>query len=351
MGNVRSYFFNRVGGQDSFNQQKQLDNELLKNLSHEEINFLNHDWFLVVCGATTIEALRWTKSMPRSQISTPNFHVCYMSAIVLHQGKVMFCGGMETDINRSIMSSIISFDGKHWKKEGDMLHKRGAPCAVSVAGLLYIFGGYNYENGYDLGCDKFVHQCETFEDGKCTIYTTENPPRFHHSSSAVVVEDVVYIIGGNPVAPMDTRWASTPNSLCSSTVNCLKTKTNKWSDGPPLNHGRNDFAVAKLRSKIYVFGGTNTREHPGSAEFLDTSIDNPTWTLLPTAPLPLYCASSCIASNEEFIVLGGGKQPYSFNTISLTWSKTIKKPNSEKVEQVESLCKCSGGSKIFGLGM
>nr|CAB3259570.1 kelch-like protein 12 [Phallusia mammillata] len=73
-------------------------------------------WFLLTPNST-VKTLQLKEDSSCDDVQTP-LHVSYQSAIVLHENKVVFCGGLSLTHNKAT-TSIVSFDGEVWKGEGN----------------------------------------------------------------------------------------------------------------------------------------------------------------------------------------------------------------------------------------
>nr|CAB3259483.1 kelch-like protein 12 [Phallusia mammillata] len=298
-------------------------------------------------------------------VRTP-FHVSHQSAIVLHENKVMFFGGAHPN-NKLGTTSIISFDEQVWKLEGNLNFPRTKASAVSVEGAVYIFGGTN---------TKVEYRTEMYVDGHCLHDKPKDLKQNRSFPYAVVIEEIIYLIGGDETASLQPRQSGNQLNFAAgnqmpfgatnqinfrarnqfnfgarnqTSVDAINTQTSEWYTVPPLNFLRTSFTASSVGNTIYVFGGcNNNRQRFNTGEFLDTSYDNPTWTVLPSTPIELRTATSFLLSNEEIIVLGGrSNQLCCFSTERHTWKFTFT--NSQQEQQ--KLGQAVIGSKMFGFGM
>nr|CAB3259386.1 kelch-like protein 12 [Phallusia mammillata] len=296
------------------------------------------------------EEMKGLFANPQHMIVQPPFHISHLSAIVLHENKVMFFGGAHPN-NKLGTTSIISFDEQVWKLEGNLNFPRAKASAVSVKGAVYIFGGTS---------SKVENRTEMYVDGHCLHDMPKDLKNNRLLSCAVVIGGIIYLFGNNEAtsyqpwqvenqfmfAPRNQFNIATTNQ---TSVDAINTQTNEWSIVAPLNFQRTSFTAATVGNTIYVFGGCkNNRQHFNTGEFLDTSFDNPTWTLLPPAPVELRTATSFLLSNEEIIVLGGrSNQLCCFSTRTHTWKDTFTNCQQEQEKLGEAVI----SSRIFGFIM
>ena len=119
----------------------------------------------------------------------------------------------------------------------------------------------------------------------------------------VVVEDTIYVIGGeNTTSMVDRTGIFSPSP-----------SPGQWSEGPLLNHPRRDFSAAVVNGTIYIFGGRTTHEgtsrpvreiemfNPNAPRIVDRE-----WKVLNgTNPAFLAHSTSSVAIEEQIFLFGG----------------------------------------------
>ena len=102
--------------------------------------------------------------------------------LVIHCDQIFAIGGVHNDF----LSSVEYFNGDEWKESSKLINERSDPTCCSVYGKIYVFGGYSNK----------IDSIERF-DGNEWQEIQLNIPILHKRIGWFVVEDWIYLIGGN----------------------------------------------------------------------------------------------------------------------------------------------------------
>ncbi len=122
---------------------------------------------------------------------------------------------------------------------------------------------------------------------------------------AVVLGNLVYVIGGNIISTTAHSTAAKVESMPATLVSTYDPQTEEWHTVAPLPAPRIDFTAVARNGKIYVIGGTD-RWITGSAQ-KDLFIYDPLrdeWTLGPTLPNARAGLRSTRWENTIFVIGG-----------------------------------------------
>ncbi len=139
-----------------------------------------------------------------------------------------------------------------WVKRAKMPTKRDRFGVGVVNNHIYAIGGRGWPQVGPGG--PFLKVIEEY-DPKINRWQKKNEmPNLRLSFSTVVLDDVIYLIGG-------FIWQNrVPQDL--ATVDTYNPETDEWRDIPPLPMPILPFGAAVVNGKIYVFGGSGkNREH------------------------------------------------------------------------------------------
>ncbi|KER28755.1 hypothetical protein T265_04447 [Opisthorchis viverrini] len=114
-------------------------------------------------------------------------------------------------------------------------------------------------------------------------------PSARHGCTAVVVDDVLYVIGGI-------------TDVVTSSVVVYKPASGSWASGPTMQHPRRWLGATVLNQKIYAIGGFDGKTRLNSAEMLEHSSDK--WRSI--APMLSRRSSLGVAALRGNIYAAGG---------------------------------------------
>nr|CAB3259365.1 kelch-like protein 12 [Phallusia mammillata] len=300
----------------------------------------------------SVESISMGESTTKENITQPSMHVSHASAVVLHGDKLFFFGGYPNPNNIVATTSIISFDGKNWKNEGNMNFARANASAVSIQDDIYVFCGES--NG------AYVNQTEKFNSGRCVGDQQKHSNYQRTHAASVAVGDNIYTIGGVFTQPTQVshynqqRHGVNQNAVVQVITTRINIKNGQRFDGNNLNHGRHSFGTCVLGSKIFVCAGINQTNQPiNSIEVLDTTNiinnNNIPWTIVQQQiPLHLGKTSCVLIGADQMLVLGGSTDDlHCFDCTASKWKREITIGNRRK--HTCNLQTATRGSKLLKL--
>lgn len=157
--------------------------------------------------------------------------------------------------------------------------------------------------------------------------------------TAVAVGDKVYVIGG---------FASDGKTVAN--VDVYDTKTDSYTEGPPLPIAVNHAMSASIGDTIVVMGGYKGPELTNATAAAFMLRDN-RWVALPNMPEPRAAGGAAFLSRKQIVVAGGvytsgiAKTTLIFDIPSGTWSK-----GSGLITPREHLGVASDGQRVYAMG-
>jgi len=163
------------------------------------------------------------------------------------------------------------------------------PAVIEYNGEIYVFGGQT--SPFSGAVNKAAKFSTSF--GKWTMLA--NMPTARGGNGAVVVNDLIYVVGG---------MTSAGTSL--KTVEIFDPKTGNWSSSTNLTIARDNAGVIAIDDKIYAIGGRTrfVNEVLSSVEVFDPSTE--TWTILHTQ-MPTARRSVLALSVDVLVLVMGGE--------------------------------------------
>ena len=118
-----------------------------------------------------------------SPINTPYSHF----AMTTLNDKLLIAGGM--DKSNKITNQILAMDAGQLKNYTKMITARAAATATGHQGMLIITGGYDDKN-------KILSSTELFDSSNGQWYVTDDLPQPHSCLRSVIVDNILYLLGG-----------------------------------------------------------------------------------------------------------------------------------------------------------
>ena len=299
------------------------DRFLSKSLKHRS-SIQNEEHVIVVIGSESdleediktdcyvLSTKQWKSLAPIPESCALDMYNLYVSAV---------CGGL--------LYRIDGVDGKvtcynplenAWRARTTKFFSSCRGCAVaSFHEELYLFGGMIHEDN-DLDTEVM------FQDGfkynplsnAWTKVASMQTGRAYHC--AVVVEDLIYVIGG------------CNGQISLKSVETYDASTNQWRRAPDMANPRKHGAAVNAGGKIFVTGGycdnDETSVEP-SCELFDPLVNQ--WSLLPGPCQPRCCFG--IVSVDDMVYIFGGEDSEqwistfeSFDFRSNKWNGEAEKP-------------------------
>lgn len=184
---------------------------------------------------------------------------------------------------------------------------------------LYLFGGMIHEDN-DLDTEVMFQdgfKYNPFSNAWTKVASMQTGRAYH---CAVVVEDLIYVIGG------------CNGQISLKSVETYDASTNQWRRAPDMANPRKHGAAVNAGGKIFVTGGycdnDETSVEP-SCELFDPLVNQ--WSLLPGPCQPRCCFG--IVSVDDMVYIFGGEDSEqwistfeSFDFRSNKWNEEAEKP-------------------------
>eukprot|EP00931_Biecheleriopsis_adriatica_P107718 TRINITY_DN82040_c0_g1_i1.p1 TRINITY_DN82040_c0_g1~~TRINITY_DN82040_c0_g1_i1.p1 ORF type:complete len:403 (-),score=69.13 TRINITY_DN82040_c0_g1_i1:433-1641(-) len=206
----------------------------------------------------------WSSAAPMSDARS-NF------AVAVLDGKLFATGGMN-EYGRLNTAEVFDPCLGGWNRLPNMLDCRCCHAAAAVQGMIFVAGGYD---GMFM-----LRTVEVWEPAKGAWASMVSMHEARRDLAAVGLEGKLYIVGGKKAALGGGNY----NVLTCTEV--FDTATMTWSTLPASLQKRRDSLAAVVLNdgKICVVGGKADDSVWSCIEVLDTTEDNPNWTLLAEMP-------------------------------------------------------------------
>ena len=222
---------------------------------------------------------RWTHVAPLP-------HPRSAHAVVVERDSIYVLGGPST-------AAVDRFDGKHWRRETTLPGgKVNAPAAVSLAGKLYVIGGFSGSSNAPLAAVR-VYDTAT---RRWSMTTPLPAPRGGHA--AVVLDGEIHVIGGG----------NSESTIAGHSV--YDPATDVWTAAAPLPRAEGSPAAVVYGGKLYAIGGRSGTSDYGDVFVYDSQTD--TWSSGPSIP-PRGTVGAAVF--QDAIYVFGGESQARFKTL------------------------------------
>jgi N-acetylneuraminic acid mutarotase len=214
-------------------------------------------------------------------------------------GKIYVIGGGEspsaTNYNGAeVFNTVEEYDPvtDTWSAKSPMSTARWSHSASVINDKIYIIGGAEADcYPFDIGCA--ITSIETYDPAKDTWSVVNGAtPRPMMNHSAVVLDEKIYIIGGELAG-------------YSNNVNVYDPQTNTWEQKNDMTSGKSDFSTVVLNDKIITIGGDlgDVSTIIGDMQIYDPN--NDTWTTTNTPLItPRVGLQSCLVDGKIYAIGG-----------------------------------------------
>jgi len=170
-----------------------------------------------------------------------------------------------------------------WEEAAPMAQKRAGFAAASLAGILYVCGGYDGHT--------FLRSCERFYPGHEEVWeSVPSMTQKRHCAAAESLAGRLYVCGGYN------------GEEALSCVECFNPITNRWSFVEPMSHRRHGAAAAVLNGKLYVCGGYDGEKALFSVEVYDPC--KATWEVISPMLHPRNVALAVARQGRIYVCSG-----------------------------------------------
>ena len=133
---------------------------------------------------TTIDSYNPVSNSWNSSVNTPYFYF----AMTTLNNKLLIAGGRDESDDK-ITNQILTLDSGQLMNYTKMTTARSSATAAGHQGMLIITGGKDDEN-------KTLSSTEIFDSTNGKWYTSSNLPEPHYSLRSVIVDNILYLLGG-----------------------------------------------------------------------------------------------------------------------------------------------------------
>lgn len=194
-----------------------------------------------------------------------------------------------------------------WTQKRSMNQYRGHACAAVVNNLIYVIGGYFYND--ELGSSVTVLRDNEVYDPATDSWTYKAAmPTARRGAVAVVVDNIIYVIGG-----LDS------NGYASAKVEAYNPVTNSWSTKAPMPAAKVAPGAGVMDGIIYVWCGdpVGDRSKTNTVYAYDPATN--IWTQMGNCPLSVLApAYATITSRREIYTMGG--ETYNYTVIGSVYA-------------------------------
>jgi N-acetylneuraminic acid mutarotase len=236
-----------------------------------------------ICAAAFVAAAgaagKWSRVAPLP-------HPRSAHAVAVEHDSIYVLGGLSTDV-------VDRFDGKRWRRETTLPGgKVNAPAAVSLAGRLYVLGGF-------AGATNLPLTTVRVYDTATRRWSSAAPlpaPRGGHA--AVVLDGKIHVAGGG----------NSESTIADHSV--YDPATDAWTEAAPLPRAEGSPAAVVYGGKLYAIGGRSGASDYGDVYLYDPQTD--TWSSGPSIP-PRGTVGAAVFQNAIYVF--GGESQARFKTL------------------------------------
>ena len=203
-----------------------------------------------------------------------------------------------------LVPSLLSAQGKWVSASTEGFTPRTYPCAATVDGIVYVFGGFStiLASGAQSTCEAYDPATDKWITPDLSGVLTGRG-----GASASVVDGKVYVIGGSDI-----------NSISINSVQVLDPVAGEWNTLKTTGAmtARNRHAAGVIDGKIYILGGAQAGNYLTKVEVLDPVAK--TWTVLTTTGTFTPRRASAVAViDKKMYVFGGFDGAAYLNTLEV----------------------------------
>ena len=226
-----------------------------------------------------------------------------------------------------------------WVKANNMPTARMGLTSSVVNNMIYVIGGYNYLSS----SFTYYNKNECYNSTSNTWSTKANIPTTRVDLTSSVVNNMIYVIGGyNYLSSGYTYYNKNE---------CYNPTSNAWTTKANMPGVRAQLTSSVVNNMIYVIGGN---DYSGSDIYNKNECYNPTsnaWTTKANMPTNRIGLASSVVNNKIY-VMGGYVYDDKhidanecYNPTSNTWTTMTKLPIA-----IDGLTSSSVGGKIYIIG-
>jgi N-acetylneuraminic acid mutarotase len=228
--------------------------------------------FTLLAGLIAGDA-RWTHVAPLPRPRSAH-------AVVVENNSIYVLGGPGTAV-------VDRFDGKRWRRESSLPGGRvNAPAAVSLAGKIYVIGGFSGSSNAPLTTVRVYDTASR----RWSMAAPLPAPRGGHA--AVVLDGKIHVVGGG----------NSESTIADHSV--YDPVTGRWSEAAPLPRPEGSAAAVLFAGRLFAIGGRSGTSDYGDVFVYDPASD--AWSNGPSIP-PRGTAGAAVF-RDAIYVFGGESQ-------------------------------------------
>lgn len=241
-----------------------------------------------------VEADRWTLL---SEFPETGRHHLMMAA---YDGELYVFGGTHISYSAEVDSRVVYVynpTDEEWRTVAPMTGRRTAGAAVVLEDMIYIVGGTGTPI-HDMPLLRYDPVNDSWEE-------LAAQPLVRDHVAAVAYDGQIWAIGGRELGREDFQ-----------SVAIYDPETDTWTEGPALNVGRAGFGAAVIKDRIYVAGGEllagcasfpcEEADVESTVEMYDPEVGE--WAIVTETPVALH-GLPIVAVDGKLYVAGGSIVP------------------------------------------
>ena len=235
-----------------------------------------------------------------SSISTS---YCYFAMTTLNH-RLLIAGGKDKSDKRT--SQILTMDGGQLKNYAQMNIARSFATAVGHHGMLIITGGYN-------DMDKTLSCTDLFDSNSGQWYSCNDLPQPHSSLKSVIVDNILYLLGGR-----NNRDGNPSTAVFTASLDTLSKHELKWSACMDTPWCWSAPVSIQGGTHLLIVGGSSKtgEKHTCSSDIYKFNKVSHNWEAVGCIPSMRRSSAAVSTADNEIFIVGGlnGKAEYT-NTV------------------------------------
>lgn len=188
----------------------------------------------------------------------------------------------------------LKAEPRAWKELASMKQPRRGCATVLVSGFIYVFGGYNYQDGKE----EYMRSVERYDIQSYEWHCVDQMSTARYFAAATAVGNNIYVLGGQ---------CDDDVTHLGKTGEVFNVETQSWSPMPNMASRRHMCAGLTLSEFVIVLGGKNDESGDilSTAEVFDTQKVEWLPEVIHTDK-ELYGFGAVMLESGKLVVIGGG---------------------------------------------
>ena len=217
-------------------------------------------------------------------------------AMTTLNNKLVTAGGR--DRSGKVTTKVLTLDAGQLKDHAKMITARSLATAAGHQGMLIITGGVDDK-------DKRLSSTELFDSNNGQWYKCSDLPQPHTSLQSVIVDNILYVLGG---LNKDDCYSSAVFTAPLDTLSTHQLKWNTHQDTPWCYSA----PVSVNGTHLLIVGGY---KYTGSKGIVTSDIHklnkvSHSWEAIGNIPSARYLSAAVSTADNRVIVIGGGNDKY-----------------------------------------